>query len=189
MSDRKRPRQPSISPPRPRQPSIPPPTLLEVNDYMVQLEVEDPEWHAEAFEIFSAHGFVLVKRVLKPDQYDELLDDCYEESQKIIDQNQYGNRGRGRYSFGVASSTGSMLHVDSFAKHMLNDAGSKLRPLLDKIFDDERRPGFICCSGGGDFVMGGEHRHSCYVPISRSPSRSTRNYHHRCYRSISVYRI
>ena len=153
MSDRKRPRQPSISPPRPRQPSIPPPTLLEVNDYMVQLEVEDPEWHAEAFEIFSAHGFVLVKKALEERQCNELLDDCDCEARKIMNLVHYGNRGTGRYSFGVTSNTGSMLHVDSFAKHMLNDAGSKLKPLLDKIFDDERRPGFICCSGGGEFVI------------------------------------
>lgn len=144
-------------PPRtPALPSQPPPTSLKVEEHSVACT--DLFWEDNAFELFKKNGFVIVKGVLKLHQYTAVHRDCERESQKLIGKGRLGNRGKGRYSFGNASSTGSMLHVPSYAKHLLGEAGFTLLPLLDLIFEDEERPGergFICYSGGGDFVLGG----------------------------------
>ena len=133
-----------------------PPTSLKVEEHSVACT--DCSWEQDAFRLFKKNGFVIVKGVLKLHQYNAVHRDCVRESQKLIGERRLGNRGKGRYSFGNASSTGSMLHVPSYAKHLLGEASSTLLPLLELIFEDKKRPGergFICYSGGGDFVLGG----------------------------------
>ena len=112
-------------------------------------------WVANSRTLFAEHGFVVISHVLTSDQQRAVLKDCEIVAKDIVGSECDGNRGPGRYSFGVASSTGSMLHLESFAKHLLNGACSKLHPLLQQIFEGGRRPGFICTGSGGDFVVGG----------------------------------
>jgi len=52
-----------------------------------------------------------------------------------------------------------MLHVPSFARHLLDSAGALLRPLLDQIFAGGDQPGFQVIAGGGDFVLGDTRTH------------------------------
>ena len=114
-------------------------------------------WEDEAYKLFSDHGFVVLQNVLEPHQYEAVLQDCKQAAEKIVQPEgvgDRGNRGPGRYSFGVASSTGGMFHLQSFSQHLLDGACSKLLPLLAHIFEGGVRSGFVCTGGGGDFVMG-----------------------------------
>ena len=114
-------------------------------------------WVDDALKIFPDHGFVVVHNTLEADQCQDVLQDCQQAAEKIVrpqGTGERGNRGPGRYSFGVASTTGGMLHLENFSKHLLDSACSKLHPLLDNIFRGGSRSGFVCTGGGGDFVLG-----------------------------------
>mmetsp|Transcript_3573 Transcript_3573/g.6334 ORF Transcript_3573/g.6334 Transcript_3573/m.6334 type:complete len:353 (-) Transcript_3573:8-1066(-) len=126
-------------------------STLKVADYSVS--GNSPNWEEEAFRIYRRSGFVLVKDVLSEAQCREVLADCRGMAKEMVGPEELGNRGPGRYSFGVASSTGSILHVESIASHLLNHAGLLLQPLLQHIFSDGDRSGYTCYSGGGDFVL------------------------------------
>lgn len=112
-------------------------------------------WATDAQALFAEHGFVVIDDVLTADQQRAVLSDCEAVAKEMIGPQCAGNRGPGRYSFGVASSTGGMLHLESFAQHLLNSACSKLHPLLQQIFEGGTRAGFLCTGAGGDFVVGG----------------------------------
>lgn len=128
-----------------------PETLLEVSEFTTSCE--GPGWEDNAFELFATHGFVVVEGVLKLHQYAAVLRDCERVAGKMVGPERRGNRGPGRYSFGIASSTGSMLHEPSFTRHLLDHGSTVLRPLLERIFEGGERPGFLCLSSGGDFVL------------------------------------
>mmetsp|Transcript_127895 Transcript_127895/g.368409 ORF Transcript_127895/g.368409 Transcript_127895/m.368409 type:complete len:339 (-) Transcript_127895:79-1095(-) len=131
----------------------PPPSTLEVARYTT--ECSGDGWPDEAFAIFQEHGFVLVDGLLDTRQCRAVLDRCEEVAREIVGPEGLGNRGLGRYSFGAASSSGSMLHEPCFVRHLLSDAGGTLRPLLDRIFGrSSGRPQYSVYSGGGDFVLG-----------------------------------
>lgn len=141
----------------PREPAVCPPTTLKVSMYTTSCRHEG--WQGDAFDIFAEHGFVVVEHVLALHQCSAVLRDCERVAEEIVGHGRRGNRGPGRYSFGKASSSGSMLHVPSFARHLLGNAGRMLRPLLDRIFFNGERPGFSCLSASGDFVLGDVHTH------------------------------
>eukprot|EP00930_Biecheleria_cincta_P033953 TRINITY_DN23498_c0_g1_i1.p1 TRINITY_DN23498_c0_g1~~TRINITY_DN23498_c0_g1_i1.p1 ORF type:complete len:616 (-),score=87.82 TRINITY_DN23498_c0_g1_i1:344-2191(-) len=119
-----------------------------VSDFTINLE--SPGWAETASNIFKQSGFVIVTGVLEPWQCQEVLQEC-RETADLVCRSRRGSRGPGRYSFGNASSTGSVLHLPTFAQHLLDHAGHLLRPLLDRIFVT----GFSCTAAGGDFVLGG----------------------------------
>ena len=135
---------------------------LSISNYCIKLGVED--WCRKARQQFSDSGFVIVSGMLDSSECQAVLKDCKKAAQEIVGSQRAGNRGPGRYSFGVASSTGAMLHVEAFSDHLLNSACSKLYPLLEKVFEGGTEHGFICTGGGGDFVLGGtdtdQHIHS-----------------------------
>ncbi|CAJ1363663.1 unnamed protein product [Effrenium voratum] len=106
-------------------------------------------WEDAAFKIFRHSGFVIIEDVLNLAQCHTLWTTCESLAKEIVGPTQAGNRGPGRYSFGVASSTGSILHVPAIAENLLDASTRKLRALLDYIF----RSGFLVYSGGGDFVL------------------------------------
>ena len=112
-------------------------------------------WTAEARKSFNEHGFVVINNVLDSNQCSAVLTDCECAAKDIVGPGRAGNRGYGRYSFGVASSSGAMLHCESFAQHLLNGGCSKLQPLLVQIFEGGKEYGFLCTGAGGDFVVGG----------------------------------
>lgn len=133
-------------------PNDPPSAPIDVPTCSVSCDSED--WEARAYALFEDQGFVIVDDLLKLHQVAAVLRDCERIGKEIVGVERRGNRGPGRYSFGTASSTGSMLHVASFARHLLDGAGATLRPLLDRIFDGGVQPGFMVYAGGGDFVLG-----------------------------------
>ena len=86
----------------------------------------------------------------------EVLEVCNAVAKEMVGPERAGNRGCGRYSFGWAPSTGSILHERAIASNLLSHAGMILHPLLCNIFcSDEGKPQFSCYSGGGDFVLPG----------------------------------
>ena len=95
---------------------------------------DDPEWIEKAYDGFKRNGFVIIPNLLSSRQCLELRQACKRVASEIVAPKRQGNRGPGRYSFGVASSTGSLLHIKPWAEHLLNFAGVKLKPLLDTIF-------------------------------------------------------
>jgi hypothetical protein len=118
-------------------------------------------WVSSAHDHFRKNGFVLIKGVLTLDQCTAVHQDCERIAQQIVGPERNGNRGPGRYSFGNASNSGGMLHVQSFAEHLLGSACSKLWPLLDSVFACGAKPGFVCVGAGGDFVTGGTDTDQC----------------------------
>ncbi|CAK0878941.1 unnamed protein product [Prorocentrum cordatum] len=78
-----------------------------------------PEWATRAAEIlngapgFKEHGFVILLDALAHEKAARVLADCHAVARQMVsDTRPRGNRhGGGRYSFGTASSTGSMLHI------------------------------------------------------------------------------
>jgi hypothetical protein len=135
---------------------------LDVAQHSISLRAK--QWITDAQARFFEHGFVIIDNVLTPGQQLDVLTTCQCAAEEIVGTGKAGNRGPGRYSFGVASSTGSMLHEESFAIQLLGVACSKLYPLLEHIFDCGAKDCFICTGAGGDFVLGGtaedQHLHS-----------------------------
>ena len=111
-------------------------------------------WAELAYDLFCKDGFVVIHDVLTMSQCNAVRQDCERVAKEIVGPERGGNRGPGRYSFGIASGSGGMLHVKSFAQHLLGSACSKLCPMLDGIFEGGATPGFVCTGGGGDFVIG-----------------------------------
>ncbi len=120
--------------------------------HVVRWEVSN--WVSDAASKFRNDGFVVIDAVLEADERQAVLDDCHHVAKQIVGPFNRGNRGPGRYSFGVASSTGGMLHLDSFALFLLDGACCKLEPLLQDIFCCGKQPEFSCVAAGGDFVVG-----------------------------------
>ena len=125
---------------------------LDIGSHSV--DVDDLYWADNAFKLFSYDGFVIVNGALTLLESDEMHRACKDAAADIVGSDRAGNRGPGRYSFGVASSTGSMLHVPAFACCLLDSAGSRLEPLLRRIFDAGQKRDYLCVSSGGDFVVG-----------------------------------
>merc|ERR1719277_2117193 len=141
----------------PKAPAAPPPTALQIANFSAICGADG--WVERAFEIFREHGFVIVEDLLKLHQHSAVLRDCERVAKALVGSERKGNRGPGRYSFGVGSSTGSMLHLPSYTRHLLDSGTAALRPVLDLIFAEGDRPGFSVLSGGGDFVLGDTHTH------------------------------
>lgn len=140
---------------KPQPPPAPPPTVEDMECYSANCG--DDDWVERAFDIFKEHGFVIVAEILKLHQYSAVLRDCERAAKALVGPDRKGNRGLGRYSFGIGSSTGSMLHLPSYTRHLLEAGTVTLRPLLDLIFSEGDLPGFSVLAGGGDFVLGDTH--------------------------------
>jgi hypothetical protein len=110
--------------------------------------VGDPGWLSQALKRFRYHGFVVLRNCIGRGQCKRLYAACREAEAEIIKRCPSGNRGPSRWSFAVASRTGSMLHEPAWVE--LLDSVPLLQ-LLDGILPE----GGECVSGGGDFVFGG----------------------------------
>jgi len=150
-------------------------TDLDVTDFSVEVDKDSlreagiPEWAREAAHIFLKNGFVVLNNTITPSQAAHVLRDCMDAARRIVDEERpSGNRhGGARYSFGKScGSTCSMLHLESFARHLLdNRAVLKLMRALASLSDQEayndhstEPTRFKCISAGGDFVLAGERR-------------------------------
>lgn len=144
---------------------------LELDLYTVEAESPclcgtTPAWSQRAAEIFRDFGFVLVLGALDPRKAAQVYKDCQALEPRIVSDFQpKGNRhGGARYSFGKASSTNSLIHIPSFAKHLLDnwavmavmESISELKPSCDEVHPSATR--MHCIAAGGDFVLPGEGR-------------------------------
>ena len=73
-----------------------------VEDYAVS--ILNPSLVETALDIFAENGFVVITGVLKLHEYMNVLNECRQIKAKIVGPFRKGNRGRGRYSIGNASS-------------------------------------------------------------------------------------
>jgi len=147
-------------------------SALDMDEFQVQAKPQGwefgvvPGWAERAAEIFKEHGFVVLLGALDPKKAARVLADCqYTAKQMVCAKRPRGNRHGGlRYSFGKASSTRSMLHLSSFARHLLDnwvvlavlEAIHALDPGASAPSSQGTR--FKCVSAGGDFVLAGEGR-------------------------------
>mmetsp|Transcript_117873 Transcript_117873/g.229181 ORF Transcript_117873/g.229181 Transcript_117873/m.229181 type:complete len:732 (+) Transcript_117873:72-2267(+) len=127
-----------------------------------------PFWAVHAADIFREHGFVVVHNALTERKAAKVLEDCRRvAAQMVRADNPKGNRpGGARYSMTNAASTGSLLHLESFARCLLDNwvvlsvvrAISRLE--LEGDVSTKRRRGsvFRCVRAGGDFVLPGERQ-------------------------------
>ena len=124
---------------------------LEANNGMPGLEVLGPEQVDDAVRIFYRDGFVMVRDVLDADQVKFLRAGCEREAEAIValDPNQDRKRGRGRYSYGGASLTNSVLHREEWV--MLVDLPT-LTPIVTAIFGSAN---YHIRRAGGDFCLAG----------------------------------
>eukprot|EP00927_Polykrikos_kofoidii_P041132 TRINITY_DN35049_c0_g1_i1.p1 TRINITY_DN35049_c0_g1~~TRINITY_DN35049_c0_g1_i1.p1 ORF type:complete len:608 (+),score=83.20 TRINITY_DN35049_c0_g1_i1:51-1826(+) len=118
-------------------------------------------WSMTALRLFRRNGFVVVKGALDANCCHKLLDGCREAEKQIFLATGLhglsGNRGPGRWSFAVASKTGSMLHHEAWVSML------ECKPLLELIQFLFPAGGF-CVAAGGDYVEGDtgfyQHLHS-----------------------------
>jgi len=147
-----------------------------MESFEVQAETFDeddpsiPIWASYAADVFREQGFVIILGALTPKAAKTVLKDCQATAEKIVrPETLAGNRhGGARYSFGNASSTRSLFHLRSFARHLLDNR--MILKVLDAIFAEsdpasaetdsssQAAGGFSCVSAGGDFVMPRERR-------------------------------
>ena len=130
----------------------------------IEMPGESPDWAVRAAEIFKEHGFVVLLEALAESKAAKVLADCRSAARKIVPEApgmMNGNRhGGARYSFGVASTSRSMLHIPSFAKYLLDNRAvlSTLRAIACLRQEEGAKTDFKCVSAGGDFVLAGERR-------------------------------
>eukprot|EP01006_Ploeotia_vitrea_P053235 TRINITY_DN67768_c11_g1_i1.p1 TRINITY_DN67768_c11_g1~~TRINITY_DN67768_c11_g1_i1.p1 ORF type:complete len:326 (+),score=33.53 TRINITY_DN67768_c11_g1_i1:93-1070(+) len=118
-----------------------------------------PQYQAEAARIFKMNAFVVIKNVLTTTEIEQLLKACEEEAQTIVehDAQRYGNRGKGRYSFGLSSQSRQMLHRVEWVSLLQNQY---VLPVVTDIMNPTPstevgdKNDFVVWGGGGDFVLG-----------------------------------
>lgn len=118
---------------------------------MDALKVRPTEADAErAAAIFEQYGFVIIESALTAKRLKSLRSDVETAVTEIVatDPNRKGNRGSGRYSFGAASTTGSLAHLQGWAQLV---ELRTLAPALRRILGE----GYTCRSVGGEFVLPG----------------------------------
>jgi len=127
-----------------------------------------PLWAVQASYIFREHGFVVVYNALTQRNAARVLEDCRRVARQMVRAgNPKGNRpGGARYSMTNAPSTGSLLHLESFARCLLDNwvvlsvvrAISRLQLEGDDSTVRRRGSVFRCVRAGGDFVLPGERQ-------------------------------
>jgi len=118
-------------------------------------------WETHAMQVFEKNGVVLLEDALEATTCGRFLQACERIAAGFVKPAAKGNKQGGRrYSFGIASSTGSLLHEPVFAESLLGC--EKVHRVLRRIFEppgggrlSERSP-YFCISAGGDFVLAGE---------------------------------
>ena len=133
---------------------------LEAHNGMPGLEILRPDEVDDAVRIFYRDGFVMVRDVLDADQVRFLRKGCEREADAIValDPNPDRKRGRGRYSYGGASLTNSLLHREEWV--MLVDLPA-LVPIVTAIFGSadyhlRRAAGAFCLPGTTEY----QHLHT-----------------------------
>ncbi|CAE8627771.1 unnamed protein product [Polarella glacialis] len=110
----------------------------------------DASWALRAREVFKRAGFVIILDALGAGGCDEVLQACrrIEREMLRLDPELLGCRDPGRYSFGAAARSGSLLHEPAW-RHLLD-----CQPVL-AVLDAALGKDWRFCGAGGDFVRGG----------------------------------
>ena len=122
---------------------------LEASNGIAGLELVDPEipgYQERTVRLLRRDGFAMVKNAFV-EQLPALqaASDAAATAIMAADPAGLGNRGPGRYSFGVASTTGSCMHLPAWAS--LVDL-PRISPVLAALWGER---GYKCDGGGGDF--------------------------------------
>jgi len=117
--------------------------------YAVLASAGTNQWHVEAAELVRTLGFVVVLDALDPGSVRRLRQSVKGVSDLMLshDRDRIGNRGPRRYSYGGASQTLHMVHVQEWAGLVDNAA---VNAVLPHVFPQ----GYLAVGGGGDFVLG-----------------------------------
>ncbi|CAE7761974.1 OLA1 [Symbiodinium necroappetens] len=107
------------------------------------------DWYREAAKALDEVGFVVILDALSDAQTAELLHKAKQVAEKmlLLDPERLGNRGPRRYSFGGASRTLHLMHIEGWEQLLDNEP---VNQLLAAYYSE----GFLACGGGGDFVLG-----------------------------------
>ncbi|CAE7490912.1 OLA1 [Symbiodinium sp. CCMP2456] len=107
------------------------------------------DWYREAAKVLDEVGFVVILDALSDAQTTELLHKAKQvaEEMLLLDPERLGNRGPRRYSFGGASRTLHLMHIEGWEQLLDNEP---VNQLLAAYYPE----GFLACGGGGDFVLG-----------------------------------
>ena len=122
---------------------------LENNNGIASLEILTPDQVSDAVRLFYRDGFVMVRDVLTPEQVAFLRAGCEREATEIlsIGQQQYPSM-MNRYSWGGASITNSLLHLEEWV--MLVDLPT-LTPIITASDYHLRRCAGDFCMPGADY--------------------------------------
>eukprot|EP00929_Paragymnodinium_shiwhaense_P071841 TRINITY_DN36488_c0_g1_i1.p1 TRINITY_DN36488_c0_g1~~TRINITY_DN36488_c0_g1_i1.p1 ORF type:complete len:454 (-),score=57.01 TRINITY_DN36488_c0_g1_i1:64-1401(-) len=121
----------------------------DLDRYTVQADQDG--WMRLALRLFRRNGFVVVRMLVPEDTCRRLRVACESAEREIRDVDPEGNRGSNRWSFAVASLTGSTVHEAGWSDLL------RCKPLM--TFMHYLMPsGGTCVLAGGDFVTGGEQR-------------------------------
>ncbi len=131
---------------------------LEGNNGIRNLEIKQSTDIQGITTSFRRDGFVLVSDILNQEQVQSLAAGCAEVIDEILDLDEQnkGNRGSGRYSFGGSSLTRSQLHRPAW--QMLLEI-PQVWTLLDALFES---PNYILRAASGDFCLPGTEE---YQPL------------------------
>ncbi|CAE8605622.1 unnamed protein product, partial [Polarella glacialis] len=113
-----------------------------------------PGFAREAAGSLLGSGWTLLRNALNAKQITALRLAATSAAEDLLsrDPQRRGNRGPRRYSFGGASTTHHMVHLQAWADLMDNEA---LRSVLELAFGGQ----YVAVGGGGDFVLGETDTH------------------------------
>lgn len=124
---------------------------LNANNGIKGLEILKSNEVEHAVKLFHRDGFVVIADILNDEQIEILASGCEEVVSEIValDQDNKGNRGSHRYSFGGSSLTRSQLHRPEW--QMLLDIPA-VNTVLNAIFGS---PHYCLRAASGDFCLPG----------------------------------
>ncbi len=124
---------------------------LAANAGLAGLEIVEATDTERVVRVFQRDGFVVVPDVLGPEHLETVRGGVLEVVDEIVqlDDERAGNRGPNRYSFGAASSTGSMLHRPEWQMLLENET---VADLVGAVFGSDD---FMLRASSGDFCLPG----------------------------------
>lgn len=117
-------------------------------------DAADGDYAAKVASTLRSEGWALLRRALGTEEAARLGAAAQTAAGELLrrDPPRLGNRGPRRYSFGGASSTHHMVHIQAWADLLDHPV---LQPPLESAFGGQ----YVAVGGGGDFVLGATDTH------------------------------
>mmetsp|Transcript_14281 Transcript_14281/g.40894 ORF Transcript_14281/g.40894 Transcript_14281/m.40894 type:complete len:486 (-) Transcript_14281:17-1474(-) len=128
-------------------------------------DAADGDYAAKVASTLRSEGWALLRRALGTEEAARLGAAAQTAAGELLrrDPPRLGNRGPRRYSFGGASSTHHMVHIQAWADLLDHPV---LQPPLESAFGGQ----YVAVGGGGDFVLGGTDTYqSLHVDLGSAP--------------------